>query len=113
MHSEHSPFQKEYMGERLGNANYLYSTIDPLFPFGFGLGYAQIVHGKMTDAKEVIKNCKWRVSVDVSNKSPTYDSYELVQLYFTKWVSNIVRYELSLAGFSKVFVPRGQTVTVD
>eukprot|EP01084_Bolivina_argentea_P122311 216738_1 len=115
MHGTHSPYQKKYIGDY--NKNYIYNTINPLFPFGFGLGYieGQIIHSKIShgNIKEVVKNCKWKISLSVTNKSPYYDSYEIIQIYYTKWVSNIVRYELSLAGFSKVFVPKSKTVNVD
>eukprot|EP01084_Bolivina_argentea_P213059 362002_1 len=115
MHGTHSPYLKEYMGENKGNNGYLYNTVYPLFPMGFGLGYAEIIHSKINNEniKEIVKNCKWRISLSVTNKSPTYDSYEIVQIYYTKWVSNVVRYELSLAGFAKVFVTKGKTVNVN
>eukprot|EP01083_Nonionella_stella_P065225 170705_1 len=110
VHSPHSPFLKAYQGHE--NFNYVYNSIDPLFAFGYGLSYADILHSDKPRIVEVIRNCKWILSVDVVNKSPIA-AYEVVQIYYTKWVSDVVRNELELAGFEQVFVGAESTVSVN
>ena len=105
----HSSYLKLYQGHE--NMNYVYNTIDPLFPFGFGLSYyndSLMVHDKMTIV-EKIANCQWIVNINITNKTPM-DSYHIIQIYFTKWVSDVVRYELELAGFEQVFIKTGETI---
>ena len=110
----HSPYNKKYNGDN--NKNYVYNTVYPLFPFGFGLNYLSendIIH-KYWKINEIKENCYWVLSINVTNNNKEYDQDEVVQIYYTKWVSKIVRYELTLAGFTKVRVPKcGETVTAN
>lgn len=110
VHSLHSPFLKAYQGHE--NFDYVYNTVGPLFPFGYGLSYANITHSNHPVIKETKQYCQWNLQVEVNNHSP-FPSAEVVQIYYTLWVSDVVRNELELAGFQKVLVPPNSSIKVN
>lgn len=112
----HSPSLKLFQGHE--NFNYVYNTISPLFPFGYSYqnGYINdndITHSKLISLVPIVENCKWKISLNVTNNSSIYDTYHIIQIYFMKWVSDVVRYELNLGGFAKVFLPKNSQQMVD
>lgn len=84
----------------------------PYYPFGFGLSYTKFRYSNLE-----ISNCnptvndKITVSVDVENIGD-YDGEETVQLYIRDMVASSVRPIKELKGFKKVFIKRGERMTV-
>ena len=95
------------------SARYMDSRIyPPFYPFGFGLSYTKFEYSKLQ-----ISNCnpkrndKITVSVDVENTGG-FDGEETVQLYVRDMVASSVRPVKELKGFKKVFIKKGEKVTV-
>ena len=109
---EHHPGRKgvaDYAERRLVGYRW-YDTVgrEPLFPFGFGLGYAKV---------EVIgATCPSPFVVEVTLvNGDTRDGCEVVQVYAHRLDRTDVRADepdQKLVGFLKVHVPAGSTVTV-
>jgi beta-glucosidase len=85
-----------------------YDTVgkEPLFPFGFGLGYAQIsIDDAATDGN-------YRVNVTVSNTS-SRDGVEVVQVYAHRVAREALPHDEPdqiLVGWARVHVPAHSTV---
>ena len=84
----------------------------PLYPFGYGLSYAEITY----DAVRISRNrCKAdetiRLEVVLTNHSEM-DAYEVVQAYYQDVVSSLPTPDRKLCGFTKILVPAGSTVKV-
>ena len=119
---EDTPAFEHHPG-RNGVANYLegrligyrwYDTVGrpPLFPFGFGLGYADVridaarLHGESSQPDSV--------EVDLSNNSAR-DGVQVVQVYSDRTRRTERRGDdpqQQLVGFAKAIVPAGATTTV-
>lgn len=90
---------------------YLDIDNDPLYPFGFGLSYANFVYGKMSLSSDHLSmDGSLEVTVDVRNDSDI-DAYETVQLYIRDLVASISRPVKELKGFQKQSIKAHQTVT--
>ena len=82
----------------------------PLYPFGYGLSYAEITY----DAVHISRN-RWkadetiRLEVVLTNHSEM-DAYEVVQAYYQDVVSSLPTPDRKLCGFTKILVPAGSTV---
>jgi beta-glucosidase len=115
---EDTPAFEHYPG-RQGVANYAegrligyrwYETVGhrPLFPFGFGLGYAEV---GITDARFADPGA---VEVDLVNSSDR-DGVQVVQIYAARTGPNERRGDepaMQLVGFAKARVPAGEASTV-
>jgi len=105
-----------YYGENPQNC-YLDSIPTPYYPFGYGLSYTTFEYNKPIVNNDCIlledlKNKhKFIVSADVSN-SGCFDGKETVQLYIRDKVASIMRPIRELKQFKKVFIKKGETVTV-
>ncbi|MDR0933122.1 MAG: glycoside hydrolase family 3 C-terminal domain-containing protein [Victivallales bacterium] len=85
-------------------APYIDSTGNPRLPFGYGLSYTTFGYSNMRiDGR--------KVQVDVTNTGNRAGE-EVVQFYLTDMVSSILRPYRELCGFSRVFIPAGETRTV-
>jgi beta-glucosidase len=93
---------------------YMYFTGDVTYPFGFGLSYSTFKFGKVTLDKisNVTGDDKIVATVKVQNTSAV-DGYEVVQFYVSSPAGYVERPAQRLAGFSKVWIPAGQTKTVN
>jgi beta-glucosidase len=114
---EDTPAFEHYPG-RKGVANYAerrligyrwYDTVgrEPLFPFGFGLGYASI------DIEDAGVLSPYIIDATLTNRSDR-DGVQIVQVYAHRLQRDGVRADepdQKLVGFSKVEVPSGATVT--
>ena len=93
-------------------SNYLDVSNDPLYPFGFGLGYSTFNY---SDVKLSNTSPKGRetitASVTVTNAG-TMDGKETVQLYIRDLVGSITRPVKELKGFQKIELKAGETKTV-
>ena len=95
------------------SAFHLDAGFEPLFPFGFGLSYAEFRYKNIrTNAVEVAAGETLTISVDLSNHG-TVAAEEVVQLYVRDLVGNVTRPVRELKGFKRVRVEPGQTVTVE
>ena len=92
---------------------YLFSTTEPLYPFGYGLSYTTFAYGNLRLAPEKIKpNEEARVRVDVTN-SGNCAGDEVVQLYIHDQVSSVTRPVKALKGFNRISLEVGETKTVE
>jgi len=84
----------------------------PLFPFGFGLSYADFVYAKLScDKQQVRLGEALRISAEVSNQG-SCKAIETVQLYIRDLVGNVTRPVRELKGFRRIELKPGQTETV-
>ena len=92
---------------------YLFDTVAPLFPFGFGLSYTtfEVSNVRLEDA-EVPVDGSTRVLADVTNTGDRAGT-ETVQLYIRDLVSSVTRPVKELKGFTKVTLQPGETETVE
>ena len=94
-------------------SNYLDAPNSPLFPFGYGLSYTSFEFKNLSvDKATITNNDELKVSVEVSNTGD-FDGEEVVQLYIRDMVASITRPLRLLKGFEKVFIPKGETKTVE
>lgn len=87
-----------------------YNTFDipVLFPFGYGLSYTEFTYSDM----QLVKGDDGiDVQVTVTNTGSA-DGSEVVQVYVDNCKCGIMRPARQLAGFSKVFVAKGESVRV-
>jgi len=85
---------------------------DPLFPFGFGLSYAEFRYGDIAiEPKEIGPGGTARVSCTVTNAGRRAGA-EVVQLYLHDRLATVVRPVIELKGFRKVFLEPGASKTV-
>lgn len=106
-----------YYGENTG-ACYIDSIAAPYYPFGYGLSYTKFEYSNISISENEIsltdlKNGKKiKVSVAVRNIGE-YDAKETVQLYIHDPVAALMRPLRELKAFKKVFIPSGESKTVD
>jgi beta-glucosidase len=93
-------------------SNYLDSPNSPLWPFGFGLSYTSFSYSEISLNKNSFNsNEQIFASVDITNTGDR-DGEEIVQLYIRDLVGDVTRPLKELKGFKKVFIKKGETVTV-
>ncbi|MEY8869185.1 beta-glucosidase BglX [Meridianimaribacter flavus] len=92
--------------------NYLDVRNEPLYPFGYGLSYTTFEYSELKlDKTSMSQNDTINVSVDITNTG-NYDGKEVAQLYIRDLVGSVTRPVKELKGFQKVFIKKGETVTV-
>ncbi len=90
---------------------YLFESVDPLFPFGFGLSYTTFAFSNVRLEKQrIAAGESVRVSVDVTNTGKV-EGDEVVQLYIRDVVSSVTRPIKELKGFQRVSLAPGETRT--
>ena len=93
--------------------DYVYSTTDPLFSFGYGLSYTTFEYSKLKVSKTVFgAGDQVAVSVDVKN-SGTVAGKEVVQLYLGNKVNSVSTPVMSLRRFDKIALAPGEVKTVN
>ncbi|MDQ0192055.1 glycoside hydrolase family 3 protein [Paenibacillus wynnii] len=96
-----------------GKRTYMYFDGEPLYPFGHGLGYAQVSYSNLKlGAKELDQDGMIKVSVQVDNTG-SVDGDEVVQLYVQSLSSRVKRPLKQLKGFQKIHTTAGQSQTVE
>lgn len=94
---------------------YLFTTTEPLFPFGYGLSYTTFSYSepRLKDMKIGIGGVT-QVSVDVTNTGQVVGD-EVVQMYLRDEVSSVTRPVKELKGFQRITLKPGEkrTVTFD
>lgn len=87
-------------------------TIEPLFPFGYGLSYTQFQY---TDLKLNNQEIKFEESLTVTVRvmnSGNRVGNEVVQLYIRDLVASVTQPVKSLKGFQRIALDPGETKTV-
>jgi len=94
-------------------SRYLDSSIDPLFPFGYGLSYTKFEYSNISLNKNIIDlNEELVASVDIKNVG-TLEGEEIVQLYIHDIVATISRPVKELKAFKKIYFEAGETKKVE
>lgn len=97
------------------NVGYRYfdkESVEPFFPFGFGLSYTNFKRSNLQlDKNEVHKGDNFTVSLDIKNVG-TYSGAEVIQIYVEDDESSIDRPPKELQAFEKVFLSRDEEKSV-
>jgi beta-glucosidase len=92
---------------------YLFTSKEPLFPFGYGLSYTTFEFSKLQVAQPQIGvNGRAEVSVTVTNTGKVAGD-EIVQLYIRDLVSSVTRPVLELKDFKRISLAPGESKTVN
>lgn len=91
---------------------YLYTSKEPLFPFGFGLSYTTFEYSDLKIASAQIgPNGQTEVSVTVKNTGNRAGD-EIVQLYIRDVVSSVTRPVMELKDFRRISLAPGESKTI-
>ena len=92
---------------------YLFTSKEPLFPFGFGLSYTTFEYTNLKVAPAQIGSAdRTEVSVEVTNTGKVAGD-EIVQLYIRDLVSSVTRPVLELKDFKRIGLAPGERKKVD
>lgn len=95
-----------------GRRGYLFSSKEPLFPFGWGLSYTRFEYSAPKLSRATIAPAgETEVEVEVRNAGPR-DGDEVVQLYIRDDVSSVTRPIKELKGFQRIHLKAGESKTV-
>ena len=93
--------------------DYLATSTQPLFPFGYGLSYSTFKYSNLRLAPDAIgPQGQTKISVDITNAGKILGD-EVAQLYIRDEVSSVTRPVKELRGFRRITVAPGQTQTVE
>jgi beta-glucosidase len=91
---------------------YLFDSVAPLFPFGFGLSYTTFaLENLRLDKSAIAAGETARVSIDLVNTGARVGD-EVVQLYVRDLVSSVTRPVKELKGFRRVTLAPGERRTI-
>jgi beta-glucosidase len=92
---------------------YLGSTTEPLYPFGWGLSYSTFKYDNLRVTPDTIgPEGTAHVSVNVTNTSKLRGD-EVVQLYIRDEISSVTRPVKEMRGFRRITLDPGQTKSVE
>src|SRR5262245_59366711 len=92
---------------------YLFTSKEPLFPFGYGLSYTTFAYSNLKLSQEKIDpGEKTTASVIVTNTGKVKGD-EIVQLYIRDRVSSVTRPVKELKGFERITLAPGESKTVN
>lgn len=92
--------------------DYVFSSTDPLWPFGFGLSYTNFEYSDLRIAgKELTEKDNIELTVKIRNTGKVTGK-EVVQLYINDKISSVTTPVKVLKGFTKTEVKPGGSVTV-
>lgn len=101
------------VNEKRYRSQYLDIPNEPLFPFGFGIGYSNFEYAELTFNKKKIKrNEEIKCSIKITNKGK-YRGIETVQLYMRDKVADTSRPVKELINFKQVEINPNETKIVD
>ncbi len=93
-----------YENYEMKGRTYRYMDTEPLYPFGFGLSYADIEIASATADRDVLKSGKnIHLDIRVDNKS-NMNSDEVVQVYVAKKNKKTLDPNMSLKAFKRIMV---------
>ncbi|BCZ47362.1 beta-glucosidase [Clostridium gelidum] len=99
--------------EKRYKSQYLDIPNEPLFPFGYGLGYSQFKYDNFKISKnELSRKEKISCSIDVTNNGK-YTGIETVQLYMRDKVADISRPVKQLIKYKQIIINPSETKTVE
>lgn len=91
---------------------YLFLEDGPLYPFGFGLSYADFDYSDIkVSSSEITPESEIEVSVVVTNTSDI-KAKEVVQMYIKDEIGSVLRPDKELKGFQKLTFNPGESKTV-
>jgi beta-glucosidase len=91
---------------------YLFTSKEPLFPFGYGLSYTTFAYSNLKVSQAQIRpNGRTEVSVTVTNTGKVAGD-EVVQLYIRDLVSSVTRPVLELKDFKRITLAPGESKTI-
>lgn len=96
-------------GVFVGYRYYDEKNLNVLFPFGFGLSYAEFEYSDLEITK--IDETTYEVAYNIKNKSD-FDAKEVSQVYVSDLASSVSRPKKELKGFAKTLIKAGETVRV-
>jgi len=103
----HNPGSPENPGR-----DYVFSSTDPLFSFGYGLSYSKFEYSNLTIENKEIKNeSPIRLSVTIKNVSKV-PGKEVVQVYINDKISSVTTPVKLLKGFDKIDLKGGESKVV-
>ena len=104
---EHLP---EIMNYDITNGRtYMYSDEKPLYPFGYGLSYSSFEYSDLKlSAEELKTNGELVINLYVKNIS-RQNGEEVVQLYVKHLNSGVLRPDIELKGFNRIYIKAGET----
>jgi beta-glucosidase len=92
---------------------YLFTSKEPLFPFGYGLSYTTFAYSKLNVSPAQIGPAgRTKVSVTVTNSGKRAGE-EIVQLYIHDLVSSVTRPIMELKDFKRISLSPGESKTVE
>ena len=95
------------------NRSYIFTSREPLFPFGHGLSYTTFQFDNLRLEPATITTAQnTKVRIDVTNTGAR-EGDEVPQLYIHQRVSSVTRPVLALKGFQRVHLQPGQKTTVE
>jgi beta-glucosidase len=101
-----------YNAKPSARRGYLFDSVDPLFPFGYGLSYTSFEIGAPSlSADHIGIDGSVTVSVRVRN-SGARDGDETVQLYVHQLVGSVTRPIKELKAFERIALAAGESKTV-
>ena len=101
-----------YNAKPTARRGYLFSTTQPLYPFGYGLSYTTFKYSNLKITKPKIgANEETTVTIDITNTGKVRGD-EVAQMYIRDEVSSVTRPIKELKDFARVSIEPGQTKTV-
>ena len=95
------------------NRTYIFTSREPLFPFGFGLSYTSFRFDNLhVEPQEIAPGQSATVRVDVTNTGAR-EGDEIPQLYIHQRISTVTRPVKELRGFQRVRLKPGEKATVE
>jgi beta-glucosidase len=92
---------------------YLYTSKEPLFPFGYGLSYTSFEYSNLKISPAQIRPAgKATVRVIVTNTGQRAGN-EIVQLYIHDLVSSVTRPVMELKDFKRISLAAGESKTIE
>lgn len=99
---------KAFRGLQHPGIDYVFSSPDPLFPFGFGLSYTEFSYSDMQISGAEFGSGGVTLSVTVTNTGER-EGKEVVQLYVSDKASSVTVPAIALKRFCKISLAPGES----